>query len=244
MNPKITSVSIVLIGQFKPENFLPDQLAEGKVITQKAAKSASFIALLPTQTVHFRLDWAELLVLQNQIQIISLEAPHIRICDLILKALGDLAPNSTVSQFGINVDCHYDLGSINARNSFGRRIAPPEAWGPWGQTLLASMTGEHSGTVLQGGVTSVQMKQPFAEDGVTGWRNVVVGPSPNIESNTGVMFRTNHHHQLTSLDLEAGETEGKAYEGNGTSFLLTALSNRFEKSIEDAFSIFEGVLSS
>jgi len=193
--------------------------------------------------VQFGLGWAELLVTPNRFQISSLEAPHIRICDLVLKALGDLAPNSTVTQFGINVECHYDFGSNEARNVFGRRIAPPEVWGPWGQTLLESMTGKDSGTSLQGGVLNVHMRKPFAEDGLYGWRDVVVGPSLEIPKMTGVLIRTNHHHQLTNTDPDADKSEQPSPEGKSTSFLLTALSNRFEKSIEGALSIFEGVIT-
>lgn len=239
-----TSISLVLVGQFTPESFLPDKLAEGKVIARRTAESASFIALLPTQTVNFRFDWAELSVFQNRFQIISLEAPHIRICDFVLKALGDLAPNSIVSQFGINVNCHYDLGSVDARNNFGRRLAPPDVWGPWGQKLLVSMTGKDSGTPLQGGVINIQMRLPFAEDGLNGWRDVIVEPSLDIPNNTGVLLRSNQHHQLTSLDPNAEASEDQPSDSKTTLFLLTALSNRFEKSIEDAFSIFEGVIAS
>lgn len=244
MNAAITSVSIVINGRFKPENFLPEKLAEGKVITQKSAQSAVFIALLPAKTVQFRLDWAELMVLRNRLQITSIEAPHIRICDFVLKAIGDLAPDSSISQFGINVACHYDFESVDARNNFGRRIAPPEQWGAWGRELLASMTGEHRGTVLQGGVVNVQMKQPFVADEITGWRTVSIEPSPEIENNTGVLIQTNHHHQLASLDPEAEELDEKFSDDKATSLLLTALSSRFDKSIEDAFSIFEGVITS
>ena len=124
MNVTRTSVSIVLVGQFQPDNFLPGKLADGKVIPRKVADAATLVTLLPSQTTHFKIDWAELLVLTNRFQVVSLEAPHIRICDLILKAIGDLAPGSTVSEFGINVDCHYDLGTADARNELGRRLAP------------------------------------------------------------------------------------------------------------------------
>lgn len=241
MNVTTFKVSLVLVGEFKPDCFLPNKLGEGKVISKKAAESASIIALLPTQTVQYDLSWAVLGVYRNKLQIASSEAPHIRICDLVLKALGDLAPDSTVSQFGINVEHHHDFGSFEARNEFGCRIAPPEAWGSWGQTLRASMMGEDCGTSLQGGVMSVHMRKPFAEGILTGWRDVIVEPSPEIK--TGIYVRSNHHHQLTNLDPEAEKLEPSLTVDEATSFLLAALSNRFEKSVEDAVSIIEGVIS-
>lgn len=239
MSATALKVSLVLLGEFKPDNFLLHKLAEGRVISKKVAESASVIALLPMQTVQYDLGWAILTVVRNKFQIISSEAPHIRICDLVLKALGDLAPDSTVSQFGINVESHHDFGSFKARNEFGCRIAPPAAWGSWGKTLQASMEGDDCGTSLQGGAMSVHMRMPFAEGGLTGWRDVVVEPSPDIK--TGVYIRSNHHHQLTSPDPEAEKSEQSLSTPEATSFLLTALSNRFEKSIEDAVSIFDGV---
>lgn len=242
MNATAHKVSIVLVGEFNPDDFLPNNLLEGKVIAKKSAESASITVLVPKQTVQFKLNWAELLVVQNRIQITSLEAPHIRACDLVLKVLRELALNSTVSQFGINVDHNHDFGTFEARNNFGRKIAPPEVWGSWGQILLASMTGDECGTSLQGGVMGVHMRKPFADkDGLTGWRDVIVVPSENIK--TGISIRSNHHHQLTSIDPEAEKSEQPLSADAATSFLLTALSNRFEKSIADAVSIFEGVIA-
>jgi len=241
MSATTLKVSLVLLGEFKPDSFLLDKLAAGKVISKKVVESASVIALLPMQTVQYDLSWAMLAVYRNKFQIISSEAPHIRICDLVLKTLGDLAPDSTVSQFGINVEHHHDFGNFEARNEFGCRIAPPEAWGSWGQTIRASMMGEDCGTSLQGGVMSVHMRKPFAEGILTGWRDVIVEPSPEIK--TGICVRSNHHHQLTNLDPDAEKLEPSLTADEATSFLLAALSNQFEKSVEDAVSIIEGVIS-
>jgi hypothetical protein len=242
MNAITTGVSIVLAGQFAPDDFHPNKLADGRVIAKKVAESASITALLPMHTLQFKLSWADILVQENRFQVTSIEAPHIRICDLVLKALGDLSPSSTVFQFGINVDRHYDFGSVDARNEFGKRIAPPDAWGPWGREMLDSMTGEHKGTSLQGGVLTVHMRQPFVEDGLTGWRDVVVVPSSEIPNNTGIFIRSNHHHQLTKLDSSPELSTQPSLNRKDTSFLLATLSSRFEKSVEDALSIFEGVI--
>jgi len=236
-----TKVSIVLIGEFNPDNFLPKKLAESGVISKKSAESASIIALLPGQTTQVNLGWAELAALKTKLQVSCVEAPYIRICDLVMKALSDLSPRSTVSQFGINVEFNYDFGNFADRNDFGCRIAPPEAWGAWGQMLRASMTGEERGTSLQGGAISVHMRKPFvADEGVTGWLDVMVTRS--VEHRTGITISTNHHHQMLSLDPDVEEERKSLSDEETTSILLRALSSRFEKSIEEAISIFEGVI--
>lgn len=241
MSATTHKVSIVLVGEFNPDDFLPNNLLEGKVIAKKTAESVTITAMMPSQTVQFKLNWAELLVVPNRLQVTSLEAPHIRICDLVLKALQELAPKSNVSQFGINVDLTHDFGTFEKRNDFGRKISPPEVWGSWGQMLLASMTGEECGTSMQGGLMGLHMRKPFMEkDGVTGWRDVIVVPSADIK--TGVSIRSNHHHQLTNIDPDAEKSE-QLSEDKVTSLLLTALSNGFEKSIADSISIFEEVLA-
>lgn len=245
MNAAITRINIVLLGQFKPDNFLPNKLAEAKVISQKAAESASITMLIPKQSVQFKLDWFELDVLESRLTIHSSVAPYIRICDFVLKALGEMAPDSRVTQFGINVDCHYDLGSADARNSFGRRIAPPEPWGTWGKSMLDSMSGENKGTFLQGGMINLTMRQPFVEsDGLTGWRDISVKASPEVSVKSGVMFSSNHHHQIKSIAPDGSKTVEPTYDAKTSTFLLDALYSRFEKSIDDAITIFGEVLAS
>lgn len=89
---------------------------------------------------------------------------------------------------------------------------------------------------------SVHMRQPFVEDRLTGWRDVVVVASTEVSNNTGVFIRSNHHHQLTNLDPDSEVSTQPSQEGKDTSFLLSVLSTRFEKSVDDSLSIFEGVI--
>ena len=235
MNMEAPSVSIVLLGQFQPNNFLPNKLADGKVITKKTASSAFFAVLAPGQMVQFKLDWGDVLVVETQFQIVTSEMPYIRICDFVVKAVGGLAPESVVTAFGINVERHYDFQSIEARNKLGKQLAPPEAWGAWGKTLAAEME-EGKG----GGLLNIQMRQPFHESNLTSWRDVVVAPSP--KNKTGVILRANHHHQVQVLESSGDKSNENLSEDDTKSRLLTRLSEIFEKSITDSLSIFDGVV--
>ena len=244
MKAESASVSIVLLGKFQPDNFLPEKLVSGKVISRKLAEAASYVALLPGYQAQFKFGWGELLVLQNRFQITTTEAPYIRICDFALKTLGDLAPESTVTAFGINRDSHYNLHSIAARDNLGKRLAPPEAWGAWGAKLRDSMKRKDRDAALHGGVLLVQMRLPFLENGIVGWLDVTVAPSSVIPKNSGVFFRANHHHQVSYSASEGEEESKEPSASDTTSKLLASLFDRFENSIADSESIFQGIITS
>lgn len=251
MKVESPSVSVVLLGRFRPDNFLPHKLADAKLIPPKVAESVSYTTLIPGIHVQFKFAWGDFMVVQDRFQISTSEAPYIRVCDFAVKAISDLGADATVTAFGINRDGHYDLGSIDARNDLGTRLAPPEAWGSWGQKLRQTMTGEAKGTAMQGGVIHIQMRHPFLDDGITGWLDITAAPSGVIADHRGVYFRANHHHQATprasqgevvaekQSDIMVGEKPSDV-----TTRLLARLLDRFESSIAESESIFEGVLAS
>src|SRR5512146_2397380 len=104
MSPTSTTVSIVMLGQFHPDNFLPKKLAEEKVIPKKLADTAIPKLLVPSETIEYQFDWALVAASRTRLQVQSDQAPYVRICDLLVKAVGDLSPKSTVTAFGVNVE--------------------------------------------------------------------------------------------------------------------------------------------
>lgn len=244
MNEFKSSISIVLIGKFKPDNFLPEKLADAGVVSKKIAETASYITLIPNQTIHLKFAWAELMVLQDRFQITSLVAPHIRICDFAQKALIDLAPDSTVSQFGINVTNHYDFGSIEAKNNFGKKLSPFDIWGTWGQEITGSFEDNRKGTTLQGGLTGIQIRLPFSNNMSNGWRAIIAAPSIEVPNNTGVLLQANHHHQISALSVGDDLTDKHIPATEHTTMLLDLLSSNFEASIQESISIFQAGLTS
>jgi hypothetical protein len=244
MKVESPSVTIVLVGSFSPDDFTPDKLAQGKVLATKVAASASYITLIPSHHVQLKLAWGELSVSKDRFQISTTETPYIRACDFALKALGDFAPNASVFAFGINRDAHYDLGSVEARNNLGIRLAPPEAWGAWGKTLLEDMDRAQRGMSLQSaGLLYLQMRQYFRDEAISGWLDVSVTPSA-VMPTTGVLFRSNHHHQLSDSASESGDLIKAPSESDITNRLLENLSARFDNSITQVESILEGVITS
>jgi hypothetical protein len=234
MRSQSTNVTVVLLGAFQPESFLPSALADANVVSRSEANAAKMRALLPGTALEVDLLWGQLAVTQERFQAGAREAPYVRICDLTIKALRDIEAESSVTAFGINVESHFDLGSPSARNVIGCSLAPPDAWGQWGREILVKMK-ESSGMVnlLHGGMVNLQMRQPFREESISGWMDVYVGPSQRIPNESGVFFRTNHHHQFLA----------ESRPPQPSLVLLEELGERFDASVQAAESIFIDVLS-
>lgn len=229
MRPKSTTVSIVLLGVFPPDKFTPTALADANVIPRNDANAAILRTLLPGAAVQFDLVWGQILVANDRFQVVAREAPYVRGSDLVVKALREISSESRVTAFGINVESHFDLGSVTARDSIGCRLAPPEAWGKWGREILDSMK---QADAYHGGVVNIQMRKPFQEEEISGWMDVFAGPSSNVPGNTGIYLRSNHHHQVRP-DLGHKPEPLK---------LLDTLTERFDASVLEAENIFNGVL--
>ena len=163
------SVSVVLLGRFNPDKFLPENLLAGKMITKSVASAISITTLLPGQTIQLKFALGDLLVAQDRFQLVTKDAPYIRIADFAIKAVAELASDSVVTAFGINCESEFHLLSVDARNDLGIKLAPPGAWGKWGDSILKSMQDERKGTRLQGGVMFLQLRELFEEGDVNGW---------------------------------------------------------------------------
>jgi hypothetical protein len=244
MIAEAASVSVVLVGKFQPDDFLPDKLVAGKILSRKLLDSLSFVSLIPGSHVQYKFAWAEVTAQRRRLQVTSSEAPYIRVCDFVLKALGDVARESVVAAFGINCESHYNLGTIAARNRLGLRLAPPEAWGGWGAKVKESIEGEPGETNLQGGVILLRMRLPFLKGSVRGWLDVSISPSDVITGQTGICLIANHHHQISTSASEAEETKDEPSESDVTSKLLESLSAGFDNSLSDTELVFKEVASS
>lgn len=240
MHATYTSATIVLLGTFVPGKYAPDKLVEAKILSKKDGELANYKALLAGTVLEYSLPWAQVMVTQDRFQVATTEAPFVRICDFVTKAIHDNPTGSFVVQFGINLESHYEFESMEARDLFAQNIAPPLAWGAWGQELLNSMKGPDA---THGGVTLLQLRQPFIAEKVTGWLEVNVGPSTRIQKAKGIFLRTNHHHQILASSTEAEEANKAMSATADPLALLEILAARFDESISAAQKIFGDVLS-
>lgn len=235
MADNLTNATIVLLGKFNPDDFRIERLSKERVISDSDTANGSYVALAGGSVTHFKIPWAEVLVTEDRIQVTTSEVPYVRICDFVEKAMREVARVPEVKAFGINYECHIDLGTMQARDALGTKLAPPQAWGKWGGQIGESMNGEPE---LHGGMMLLRMRKPFRSDGVSGWLDIAVAPSSRIPGNRGVAFRTNHHHALNG-----DEGDAKANQADGGRILLGVLAKTFDSSIENAEAIIQETLA-
>ncbi len=230
MDAQFTKVAIVALGTFTPQAYTPHALSEGRVLPENEASRTTLLTLVSGEVVEFKAPWGRVFVAGDRFQVETEEAPYVRICDFMTKVLNDLPSPFQIHAFGINFECHFDLGSFADRDALGKRLAPPAAWGAWGKSILENMHGSATDNPLHGGLVSMTMRQPFvqtdSEPNISGWLDVSIAVSSRFP-NSGIYCRTNHHHHIVAPNPKASEDE--KMERNRA--MLRALADGFDGSV-------------
>lgn len=231
-------VSVVAIGNFDPQEFMPAELLARKVVSSKQLSDPHYITLLRGHTVHYRADWLEVNAQGDRLQVTTSTVPFIRLADFVQKVVIDFPSRPRVTAFGINVEAVYDLLTVDARNALGRRLSPPSAWGAWGKAIEATMDGADKGTELQGGMTLVRMREAFRRGPIAGWLDISVTPHTGVQGQFPVQMSSNHHHAVSNLT-----DSGKQTPEDSTNALIEHLAAVFEESVQKAQDVFLGILA-
>ena len=77
MEPEFCNASVVLLGKFELEGFLPEAMAQAKIISQKEAKAAQFLTLLPGAVVKYRLTWADITIEPGRLLFATDRPPYV-----------------------------------------------------------------------------------------------------------------------------------------------------------------------
>ena len=196
IEPEIDGVTVVLVGNFNPAIFTPAWFALHSLLPESIADSAELEVAHPQVTV-FKADWLSLEVTPERFLFETVQAPHVRVHDLVLRVFNEHVYHTPLRAFGINRDVHFPVRSPNVRNQLGRSLAPVEPWGACGLEL--GLDGEH------GGMTSLTMSQVSPEGRHAGGRiNVKVEPSVRMgNGRTGVYVGVNDHYAIDGAGLDA-----------------------------------------
>ena len=224
IEPEISSVSVVLLGKFNPAIFTPAWFALQGLLPESAATSAN-LQVAHQQVTVFSTEWLHLNVTADRFMVETLQAPYIRLRDLVVRLFKEYLHHTPLNALGINRDVHFQVRSSAERDRIGRTLAPVEPWGVWGHDL--GLDGEH------GGMTSLTMSQINPEGRPTGGRiNVKVEPSNKIgRGRLGVYVQVNDHYAIDDASPGAGER------------LIRLLENNFDTSLNRSNSIVDHIMS-
>lgn len=228
IEPEIDGISIVLVGNFNPAIFTPAWFVLHGLLPQAVADSEELakLAVAHPELTHFQTDWLNLQVTTDKFNAETRLAPHVRVRDLVVRVFKEYLYHTPLRAFGINRNVHFRVRDFSARDRIGRKLAPVEPWGVWGQQLGDS---GH-----QGGMTSLTMRQVNVKGRPAGDQiNVTVEPSNRIpEGAPGVYVGVNDHYTT-------GEADG--HESGGR--LMEILEQNFDSSVACGENIIDHIMS-
>ena len=224
IEPEISGVQVVLVGDFNPAIFTPAWFSLYRLLPESVASSAKLEVAHP-QATKFTADWLHLEVTVERFVVHTLQAPHVRVRDLVVRVFREHLYHTPLKALGINRNVHFRVRNLTERDRIGRTLAPVEPWGTWGHDL--GRDGTH------GGMTSLKMSQLRlkgrpSDDRIT----VTVEPSVRIsEGRTGVFVSANDHYAID----ETGP-------GTGTG-LIDLLEKNFDASLKRSDDIIDHIMS-
>lgn len=224
IEPAISGVEVVLVGDFNPSIFTPAWFAMHSLLPQAAADTAE-LEIAHRQATVFSTEWLNIQVTTDRFTAATRQAPHVRVRDLVVRVFREHLHHTPLKAMGINRDVHFQVGSLAERDRIGRALAPTEPWGRWRQEL--ELGGEH------GGMTSLTMSQLRPADRPPGGAvNVKVEPSHRVgDERTGVYVGVNDHYAVA--DAVSG----------GSAPLMEFLNDRFDASIRRSDDIIDHIMS-
>lgn len=215
IEPEISSLAIVLVGNLNPRIFTPDWFARNGLFTAKQTEAAE-IEVIHAEIAAFKMEWLALRVEQKRFITETTEAPYVRLSDLVVRTFKEFLPHTPIGRLGINCGVHFDVGSFEARERIGEQLAPKEPWGEWGPMIAAGEGEQH------GGMLSLVMEQRKVDDRAKGYIRAKIEPSTKIkEGRTGIFIEINDHYEVENADAVVGAEE-----------IIRILENNIEGSIK------------
>ncbi len=215
----------MFLGSFNPSIFTPAWFGWNKLLPEGTVNVAE-LQIAQQQITSFRAEWLDLKVLPDRFSLNTNQHPFVRLRDLGVRIFREQLPHTPIHSMGINRHVHFLVKDQRERDLIGRRLAPVEPWGDWGEQLQPDGS--------KGGMTSITMSQIEVERRPTGGRiNVTVQPSSQVGADsTGVYVEVNDH-----FTVENPQDVG------ATAEIVDLLEIQFEESISRSGHIIDIVMS-
>ena len=190
IEPEISGLAVVLLGDFNPAIFTPAWFTLHGLLPR--ASDSADLKVAHRQVTEFSIDWLRLQVTSDRFAANTVQAPHVRVKDLVMRVFKEHLSHTPLKAMGINRSVHFQVGGLAERDRIGRALAPVAPWGHWAAEL--GVDGE------QGGMTSLTMSQVRPAGRPRGGSiNVKVEPSRRIgEGRLGIFVEVNDHYLVSA----------------------------------------------
>lgn len=220
----ISGCSIVFLGKFNPAIFHPAWLHSKGIEVDESELSGD--VLTSRDFTQFSLDTRTYSVQADRFHVETLAAPWVKLVDIATMIFGEYLHHTPIFALGINRDVHFRLPNASSRIRLGRKLAPLEPWGSYGEGMDAE------DRELTGGLQTLTMRRKSKlVDGHIVQTNATIEPSVRIMDNSAVYIRVNSHHEFSNLP-----------EGHGSEVAIDMLAKHFEPAMEEAETIIDTLM--
>lgn len=222
--PEISGTTIVLVGNFNPAIFTPAWFELHGLLPQGTAEIAK-LEVAHAQATAFNAEWLNLNVMAERFSVETVQAPDVRVLDLVVRTFKEHLNHTPLKALGINRVVHFDVENLANRDRIGGMLAPAGPWGAWGEQF--GVDGRH------GGLTSLTMSQNDPDGRPKGGRiNVKVEPSTRIgEGRTGVYVNVNDHYECDTNQRDTADA------------VIQLLADNFDASVKRSDKLIDQVMS-
>lgn len=224
IEPEFDSVAIVLVGRFNPAIFQPKWFGHCGLVTTEEADEAH-IEIIHPEISKFQVGKFDLSVETSKLIASVSKPPFVDVMDFLERTFGEFLPHTPISKMGINRQVHFSVGSEDARNAIGMKLAPHEPWGDW-------VTAFERPLPNRGGLRTMIMEERGLEDRPVGHFQVKLEPSLKIEGNAGIYMSTNDDYRVADPENVEGSKE-----------ILDLLHTSFEVSMRRAECVIDQIMS-
>jgi hypothetical protein len=198
IDPQISGVGIVALGNFNPLIFRPDWFKDKEIVVGGDFDGCK-IDIIHPEVSSFRLPWGQMHVDRDRFSIAANREPIIRVFDFFVRTFQCL-PETPIKAFGINRDVHFDAGTTSAWDRVGDVLAPKTFWGDFVKDKDGAKVGGLRSLVMEQALTAGGRSKRL--DGLKGWVRVQVEPSLQGVPH-GIYVLVNDHYDLVEADRPA-----------------------------------------
>ncbi|MBI2412108.1 MAG: hypothetical protein HYV24_02735 [Deltaproteobacteria bacterium] len=224
INPEISNVSIVLVGNFNPIIFRPEWFEKHDILSKDDTEKTK-VKIVHPEISDFQNEWLNLQVQTSKFTVSTSEPPYVKLFDFVVKTFKEYLSHTPISKLGINREVHFSANDLANRDRIGKILAPREPWGEWGKLIDAGEGEEH------GGMANLTMQIKKLDDREKGMINITVQPSSKAYA--GILVSVNDHFELSDTTTTGYLDSNK---------IMDLLVKKFDTSLENSEKIINQIM--